>query len=83
MTTDSWTFCHRCARMIWISEIFSVGICTQHTDMSQQPIPSATFVLRQHNRFAMQRQQVHCNPATDEHRQGVTLPCMKMPVRSS
>ena len=23
---DSWTFCHKCARMIWMSEIFSVGI---------------------------------------------------------
>ncbi len=26
MTIDSWTFCHRCARMIWMSEIFRVGI---------------------------------------------------------
>ena len=26
MTMDSWTFCHRWARMIWMSEIFSVGI---------------------------------------------------------
>jgi len=26
MTTDSWIFCHRWARKIWMSEIFSVGI---------------------------------------------------------
>ena len=26
MTTDSWIFCHRCARKIWMSEILSVGI---------------------------------------------------------
>ena len=27
MTTDSWIFCHRWARKIWMSEILSVGIC--------------------------------------------------------
>jgi hypothetical protein len=26
MTMDSWTFCHRWARKIWMSEILSVGI---------------------------------------------------------
>ena len=26
MTMLSWTFCHRCARKIWMSEILSVGI---------------------------------------------------------
>jgi len=26
MTTLSWIFCQRCARKIWMSEIFSVGI---------------------------------------------------------
>jgi len=35
MTTDSWTFCHKCARMIWISEIFSVGICARHVNCGQ------------------------------------------------
>jgi hypothetical protein len=24
-TTDSWIFCHKCARKIWMSEILSVG----------------------------------------------------------
>lgn len=28
MTNDSWIFCHRCARKIWMSEIFRVGICS-------------------------------------------------------
>src|SRR6185312_15260554 len=26
ITTLSWIFCHRCARKIWIREIFNVGI---------------------------------------------------------
>ena len=48
MTTDSWTFCHRCARMIWMSEIFSVGICAQQPRLCQtrctpyQPVPNST-----------------------------------------
>jgi len=29
MTTDSWIFCHRWARKIWMSEILSVGICVR------------------------------------------------------
>jgi hypothetical protein len=28
MTNDSWIFCHRWARKIWMSEIFRVGICS-------------------------------------------------------
>ena len=89
MTTDSWTFCHRCARMIWMSEIFSVGICAQQPRLCQtrctpyQPVPNSTETeLPRHATSALCFAGCSCfhccGPGTCH-----TLPCMKMPVRSS